>query len=1274
MRLNRLELQGFKSFADRTVFNFGGQHLLGIVGPNGCGKSNVVDAVRWVLGETRPTSMRGEGMTDVIFKGSASRAGMSMAEVTLVIDNSEKVIEEIGAEFSITRILYGSGEGEYRIDGEKVRLKDIRELLYGTGLGSRGYSVLEQGRIDAVLSANPAQRRAVFEEAAGISRYRQRRHEAGLRLKRVEQDVARLDDVMGELRTRVRSLKIQAGKAERWVVARDEWTLDRGRFLRHRLYEQDTELAQLFPELQALEEQQATLREERAQAEELVRSQEEQRSRVVAELDALSTQVGQLGGALATLDERKNQLNLRIQSWRVSAQEESERARQLVQQVEDRRAEQSQTEQALGDLEGVAALALEQASGLQERMRTLSRSYKDARAQTAAQNEVVLTKLHERTGAQNQVTHLEAAIVQGDERLERVGTRAAEVSEALEGVRADLARAEHAEQHAHGEFEQRESDWRAARVDLEAAQVDLDSALATLRGQELEHTALATRSETLLEGDDESGGMAAGARRVLQSVASGQGPCSAGVLKGLLADHLKVEVRWARALDSILGEKAQAILAPDSEQARAVLDWLAHGSKGQAGVLVPTGLQQVGGLGDIRLGHLESPSFLAFEPYAACVEGRLSELVRCDDSLRPLVEALLGDVVVTRDRDSALELVQREPRWRYVTTAGERVDAMGAVGGSTEVAQGAMGRRALIQEIEGQMQTLDGELTQSRERVKSLEQSVAACSAACEESGAEREQAQQLLAEARSSLQTAKARLSDQEAVRAEHVLQEGQAQAELQRLRSDLQEAQAGSAACVRAFDAANAELETLEVQRRGLEEERESLAKEEARAQVESTRLAGEMEALRSRVKASEHRCTEDQAECERAEGRSRNFLANADQATEEGCNLEIEGEQIAAQKKELESRLEDLREMERQGAARTREVREQAEQVQRTLDKVGEDQSQRRLRAQRVELSREELLARAQEDLSLQGSDLRDDFVPEDELGTPAAMQALEEHVAALKATLEKIGPVNTEAVDELAEVSERLEFLETQATDLADSRKTLGDTIARIDEESRRLFEDTFKEVRTNFQSIFRMLFGGGQADVILEPGVDVLEAGVEIVARPPGRESLSIGLLSGGQRTMTALALLFAVFKAQPSPFCVLDEVDAALDDANIDRFLGMLASFAESTQFIVVTHNKGTMSACQALYGVTMQVKGVSRFVSVELADVEEFAPGETTGTVRAEDRGSEMDSESHEPVVELIPSIPGGASIADWTDDSTGESAQGSSGEPSIQASSPSE
>ncbi|MFT5734334.1 MAG: chromosome segregation protein, partial [Planctomycetota bacterium] len=375
MRLKRLELFGFKSFADRTVIDFGQTTLTGIVGPNGCGKSNVVDAVRWVLGETRPTSMRGSGMTDVIFKGSTSRPAMGTAEVTMVLDNESNVLPERGPEVAISRRLYASGEGEYLIDGQRVRLKDVKDLLFDTGLGSRGYSVLEQGRIDAVLSANPAQRRAIFEEAAGISRYRQRRHETELRLKRCDQDVERLEDVMGELRSRVRSLKIQAGKAEKYVVAKEEWTRERTRLLSHRLVGYDLTLDGLGPKISELEAGLGELREQRAECEGLIEEREAERSEVVEKLSTVGDEASRISGDLRALEERKSQLAMRIASWAASASEESERAGALEAQLEEREDELSTLGADIEALRERATQAEERAQGLSQQSAELNKTY-----------------------------------------------------------------------------------------------------------------------------------------------------------------------------------------------------------------------------------------------------------------------------------------------------------------------------------------------------------------------------------------------------------------------------------------------------------------------------------------------------------------------------------------------------------------------------------------------------------------------------------------------------------------------------------------------------------------------------------------------------------------------------------------------------------------------------------------------------------------------------------------------------------------------------------
>jgi len=1240
MRLKRLELLGFKSFADRTVMDFGTHRLTGIVGPNGCGKSNVVDAVRWVLGETRPTSLRGAGMTDVIFKGSASRPPMSVAEVTMVLDNESGAIPERAAEVGITRRLYRDGEGEYLIDGEKVRLKDVRDMLFDTGLGSRGYSVLEQGKIDAVLSANPRDRRSIFEEAAGISRYRQRRHEAQLRLKRVEQDVARLEDLLGELRTRSRSLKIQAGKAERWLELRAEYLAERRRSYQHRWLALDAELAQLAPLLESLEAEVGRLRERRGACEGEALEQEEARARIASELDGATAEVGALAGELRALEERRAQLALRVASWRTSAREEAERATSLSAAVADRRGELDALGERGTELARELASAEETAGGLTGRSRELDKSYRELRKAVQAQNDAVLARLGERTAAHNALRHLEGAANPSGARLERVRARLAELDETLRTARAQSEQAALEAEAARAQRARAEEQARARRDELGTLEGELERARAERAQRGMERAALGARVEALLDREAERAGLSEGTRAVIEAVERGDGPCGPEDLLGILADHVRIDVRLARALDAALGERAQCLVARDAHVALDVLAWLERERRGLVSVVVPRGV-----------GAPDCPSpgdFAMFARYGNAVEGRLCELVRCDASLRPLVRALLCDVVVVGDLEVALDLVGREPGWRFVTPRGELVDAAGVVGGHREVTQGAVGRRSSAAELAQRGERADRELAELDARLAGLalqcqEQAARLAAASQERDAAVREEGERA-----ARCATAAARLADHELARGEHAREESQARAEIARLEVELAAAGRAAEEAEESFRTENARLEEVEHRRRELEEERDALAREESRAKVESTRLAAELAALRHRLEEGERRDVEERAEIARAQGRSRNFTANAEQGVAEGETIAASERALGAERAAGEARLEVLRGEERACAEAARVVRARAEETQRSLDAAGERLSEQKLERQRRELAREELLGRAREELALAPEELCAGFEPDPALAEPEALAALEARVAELKSALDRIGPVNTEAVHELAEVQGRLDFLEGQARDLADSKKNLADTIDRIDGESRRLFLETFEEVQRNFQRIFRQLFGGGRADIRLEEGVDVLEAGIDIVARPPGREMLSIGLLSGGQRTMTALALLFAVFEARPSPFCILDEVDAALDDANIDRFLGMLDGFLASTQFVVVTHNKGSMAACDALYGVTMQVKGVSRYVAVQLEEALTY--GESSAEVRsraaraiaaadgADGVDGDLDRESGERVVEIVP------------------------------------
>jgi len=1235
MRLKRLELFGFKSFADRTVIDFGQTTLTGIVGPNGCGKSNVVDAVRWVLGETRPTSMRGSGMTDVIFKGSASRPAMGTAEVTMVLDNDQGVLEERGPEIAISRRLYASGEGEYLIDGQRVRLKDVKDLLFDTGLGSRGYSVLEQGRIDAVLSANPAQRRAIFEEAAGISRYRQRRHETELRLKRCEQDVERLDDLMGELRSRVRSLKIQATKAEKFVTAKAEWTTGRTRLLSHRLLAAEGTLEVLRPAIEELEGGVEGLRQRRSECEVGIEARESERSTVVAELGTVSSEVGQISGDLRALEERKSQLAMRIASWTASTEEETERAAALGVQLKEREDELARITGEIDELRERTRAAEERAASLTSQSRELGKTYRQLRSEVEAQNERVLDSLHQRTASENKIVHLREAIPPMTERLGRVTERFQRSEDQVGDVREQLSGARGSLESAVSVLEDADRSLETVRADLVTGRDALELARSERSRLQVERAGLESKVEALMDRERELEDLSGGARRVLEASGQTDGPCHQDDLLGLVADQLRADTRLARAIDAVLGERAHALVARDAHVARRIVDWCETEEVGQVGVVVPPG---------VGAPDCPPPSdFALFARFGAGVEGRLGDLVQCDESMRPLVHALFCDVVVVSSLDLALDLVGREPGWRFVTPRGEFVDAAGLVGGHRELSQGFVGRRSSAAEIERSIARLASEIDQKEAHIRSSEAAVAELQQQLAASTEARDAAVEAHGEAESLVVSSTARLSDLEASLESHREEQAKAQSELARVEADLEEARAHKERAAEAFETENARLEQMEKGRRQLEAEREDLQREEGRAQVELTSATAESSNLEQRINDLDRLIAETAAEIDRSKARVTTYSASADEGRSDIEKINADSAALSEQQGELDARLEHLREEERNGAQRITEIRREAEAVQGELDRSSEALASQRMEAQAAEIGQREVVGRADEELGIDEAALRDAFAVEGaELMPSDELEAFEKQVAAVRAQLDRLGPVNVDAVHELEEVGARLEHLETQAADLAEARRALRETISTIDEESRRLFVETFEEVRGNFQQIFRLLFGGGKADIRLEEGVDVLEAGVEIVARPPGRELLAIGLLSGGQRTMTALALLFAVFEARPSPFCVLDEVDAALDDANIDRFLGMLDRFRQSTQFIVVTHNKGTMAASQALYGVTMQVKGVSRFVAVELDEIDEFAP-ESIG--KARDREAQADplpgapspvDESGEPVKEL--------------------------------------
>ncbi len=1197
MRLKRLELLGFKSFADRTVFDFGDHTMTGIVGPNGCGKSNVVDAIRWILGEQRPTSMRGKEMTDVIFKGSTSRTGMSFAEGCVILDNSCGTIERRGAEVAITRRVFKSGEGEYLVDGEQLRLKDVREMLFDTGLGSRGYSVLEQGRIDAVLSSNPIDRRRIFEEAAGISRYRQRKHECELRLNRVQQDMERLEDVVRELEGRERSLKLQAGKARRYVEVRDKWRTLRTRHLEQQHHELSAHLGDVRGRMKESETGLDSMRMSREEVEREVGLREREEEALRAQFESAGQEVSRLEGDGREMDERRRQLAARAVELEASAEEESKRAIELESEIQRRREELVALGAERADLMTELAVIETKVREEHDGSRETTRRYREARSNAEEQNAVVLQALHSRTEAQNTLGHQRQAREGIGERMERAGARLEEARETQHTANQELERTE--AEAAEARERQRVAEEAGGRIEAELAELQENTEAAARRRADLEveRASAQSHADALADREEELEGMKEG--DLTAAVEAGTGPISGWDLKGLVADRLQTDTEHARAVDAILGDRARALLVENTDAALKIVAWLRDEEEGTCSISLGRGI----GVGGAR-------------PEVAAAAARLGTLgalidhVRVEPGHEELASALLGDALLVESVEAGLGVLAREGEWRCVTPAGELVDSRGIIAGERRLTQGLTGRRARIEELTAQTTSIDGELEALDGDLKSLQDRRVAVRRAVSETAEELEAARAEYAEAMVAEQAASSRVGDA-ASAVEHAEREHQQVAsETAGLEDGIRASEKSLRQAAEAFEGENEKLQELEDRRRTLEEERDKRARTQGAVEVERTRLAEASAGVERRAGDLERLIGDYVGEQSRISKQSTEHKDIAQSSTAEAEKIADDSAKLLAQRAEADGLLEELRKRNKSARGDLDVLREGRDSAVNEMEAATLAIGELRLEEQRHELARTEVLERAAEELELDAGDLSHGFEEVEGLtGVPKAMKELEREVRDLKRTLDRIGPVNTEALDELDGVADRLNFLKEQVSDLVRGRKMLVDTIARIETESERLFLDTFNEVRENFQRIFRQMFGGGKADVRLAEGEEVLDAGVEIMARPPGREMLPIGLLSGGQRTMTALALLFSVFESRPSPFCVLDEVDAALDDANVQRFLAMLDTFRGGTQFVVVTHNKGTMAHAQRLYGVTMQTKGVSRQVEVDFSEVDDFVP-----------------------------------------------------------------
>ncbi len=1168
MKLKSLNLHGFKSFADRTVIDFHGG-ITAVVGPNGCGKSNISDALRWVLGEQRPSAIRGSRMEEAIFQGTSQRKPIHRAEVSLTLANEDGILPVPYPEVVIGRTVLRGGESDYQLNGASCRLKDIHDLCRDTGLGANAYSIIEARMIDAILSDRAEERRSLFEEAAEVGRYKDRRRTALRRLEQAEQDLARLEDVLGEVRSKVRSLGRQRGRARRYEELRERRLQLEVAVADVRLEAMEARLTEAEAELEERKrhqpEEEARLQQKETEAESLrlgIVERERERSEVASELERTRTRAEELERERLLARERISAAESRIQNIAAEVEGIGERRGQLaverksverdIEEAAERLSERSAARQAL---ETTVEVLRERRLAVEERERealaalaTVIREAGALEAEGEAARERARERERELERRRAELESLGAALAAEEARLETLVREADEASRrhAVLEVRVGEAR---------DEDQALRENVRAARDRVAALESEVSSIGAVASGL----------SSMLAEGKDLPPVVA----ELLADLAD-----TDGVL-GVLAESLEAPRDLRSAVEACMGPMLSAVLVKDWKAVRKVRSWLASRDSDEGLTLLP--LEP----GPQRIAEVQEGDLAAGVVFV----GPGGEWAR----------ALLGGVRV----DAEGQLAPRPGAW--VSADGSGQDERGVVRlGRPAAGAGTLRRRGELTELRTRLGTLSTELDAARAELQELDGKVAAAAEAL--TGGERR-----LAEAS---EVRRRKDDERETVLAR--LERGHRTAEEIRGRIAELESSLSSAREAPAED---------DERRRRLEEVRveteRALARERAghmSATAEWEKENGELQEMRLEIARRE-------ATLEAARDRARR-LTEADEELQRRLQelqeetdvrrrvIDESGAAVAAGEEELVALLERRRELTelvreaQEGLDERRAELEARETALRAERQAERDLSERRhtlelevsqLRGQRAnvrerleaewEISFEELRARVQ--------------APED--GNPEEWSA---ELEAIRSQLTQIGPVNLLAAQEFDEEKMRLDFLEGQKDDLDRARNDLHDSIRRINEAASAAFSRVFGEVRENFRRIFVTLFEGGEADVWLEDPDDPLDSLIEISASPRGKKTQRIHLLSGGERALTALALLFAIYLAKPSPFCVMDEVDAPLDETNIGRFTAMLERFKGETQFIVITHNARTIEAADWIYGVTMQEPGVSKLVGVELHDL----------------------------------------------------------------------
>ena len=1181
MYLKSIEVQGFKSFANKILFEFH-NGITGIVGPNGSGKSNVGDAVRWVLGEQSAKSLRGASMQDVIFSGTENRKPMGFASVSITMDNSDHKLPIEFDEVTVTRRVYRSGESEYRINGSACRLKDINELFYDTGIGKEGYSIIGQGQIDKILSGKPEERRELFDEAVGIVKFKRRKAAAQKKLEDERQNLVRVNDILSELTRQLTPLEKQAVTAKIYLKKRDELkVLDVNMFL--------LEMEESRTELAALEEKLAI-------SERDLKENSQKYESIRIEYDRLEEKIGGLDGQIDSERARNNENQLKrqqlagqmevlreqIRSVETSRKNQLERLETIEKDLTERKKELEASRLELNGLKEERKQAQEEEEDTSVENDAIEASISHLNREIEGDKSEIIRILNQRASTKGKIQRY-------DTMMEQNQIRRAEVSQRLLRLRSE----ENEQEDSLKELQEKYETVSEKIEDLTEESRTYEEAVEKIRrelvrqnqqaeqGQTAFHRE-ASRLESLKNITERYDGYGNSIRRCMEQKSREPG------LLGVVADLIKVEKAYEVAIETALGGSIQNIVTSDEDTAKRMIDFLKKNKFGRATFLPLTSVGLRGGFTDN--GALKEPGVI----------GLASTLVQADQQYEGLVRYLLGRVVVADTIDHAVALA-RKYRYslRIVTLEGELLSPGGSMtGGAFKNSSNLLGRRREIEELE--------------ESVKLLKKDLDALNQAIDENRSKRNALRDKIAALAEKLQ--------------KEYLVQNTAKMEISQMESRRDETASG-------YHHLKDEAVEIETQMAEIKEEKHRIQEELDASVKQEQELNDRIEKNQKALKEEQANLTEQKQRFENVHLKLAGFLQKEDFLKQNTSRIEREVRTLNEEKVSVQKKMED-------GEKETLEKEENLKKIQETIDSGADVQKEAEekirvlteeknacmvtqkgfftereaLTEQKSLLDKENFRLSARQEKLVESRDARINDIWEQYELTPGSaremkreeyqeMNQLKKAVLDLKNEIRSLGSVNVNAIEEFKEISERHSFLKGQHDDLVESEKALLGVIDDLDAGMRRQFEENFVKIQTEFDKAFRQLFGGGHGKLELVEGEDILEAGVRIIAQPPGKKLQNMILLSGGEKALTAIALLFAIQNLKPSPFCLLDEIEAALDESNVARYANYLHKLTKNTQFIIITHRRGTMAAADRLYGITMQEKGVSALVSVNLIE-----------------------------------------------------------------------